>query len=80
MNVISFRPQIMTSKCPPQRGTNPRSRWRDVLNSMKPGHWFEFPANKVQAVRCAANKYTRGRYSVYQHPKKDGMYIYVRIK
>lgn len=75
----TFRPKIMKS-CPPQRHTGPRSRWRDVMGKMKPGNWFELPASMHGAVANAAHLYTRGRYSLYQHPQKQGFYIYVRIK
>ena len=75
----TFIPKIMKTKAP-QRHTPPRSRWRDLMNRMKPGQWFEFPASKRWTVLKAANNYTRGRYAAYQHPKKPGMYIYLRIK
>lgn len=75
-----FIPKVMTTSCPLERHTNPRSFWRELLNGMKPGNWFEFPVQKRWAVLNAAQKYTRGRYSAYQHPEKEGIYIYVRIK
>lgn len=76
----SFTPKIQTSACPPQRGTCPRSNWRDILNAMRPGNWFEVPKHAYHRVRNAAATYTKGRYSLYQHPTKSGYHIYVRIK
>lgn len=74
-------PKIVVQKTkPPQRTTNPRSFWRDIMNRMKPGQWFELPESLVNSVRSSACHYTRGRHSVYQHPNKEGYYIYLRIK
>jgi hypothetical protein len=75
-----FIPKIHKTKCPLERATNPRSFWRDTMNSMKPGHWFEYPADRHASVLAAANKYTKGRYSAYKHPEREDFYIYVRIK
>jgi hypothetical protein len=80
MSIRKFTPEIQTKACPLERNTGPRSRWRDVLGNMKPGHWFEVPPEAVSSTRTAAVKHTRGRYSLYQHPEKDGYYIYLRIK
>lgn len=78
---MSHFPKVTIHKSKaPQRTTNPRSFWRDIMNRMKPGQWFELHEDWVQRVRAAATTYTRGRHSVYQHPKKAGMYIYLRIK
>jgi len=75
----TFRPKICTTTAP-QRYSNPRSLWRDIMSRMKPGHWFELPVKMQMAVANAACLYTRGRYSLYRHPKKAGVYIYLRIK
>jgi hypothetical protein len=75
-----FTPTVKTGQCPPQRTTGPRSCWRDILNGMRPGEWFETPAFARFRVLTAAQKYCRGRYSFYQHPTKDEAYIFVRIK
>ena len=70
----------ITDRPAPQRITNPRSHWRDLICGMRPGHWFEVPKSSMARMQSAAQKYARGRYSLYRHPTKTGNYVFIILK
>ena len=57
-----------------------RSVWRDLFESMDVGNWFELPKRDRYRVAQAANKYLRGRYSLYHHPVKPETYVFLKNK
>ena len=70
----------ITNKPAPLRVTQPQSHWRELLGSMRVGHWFLVKKKDCARVNTAANKYTRGRYSLYKHPSIKDTHVYVITK
>ena len=49
-----------------------------MLN-MKTGQWFELHEKYKDRVQAAAAAYLKGKYSLYKHPKKREVYVFLRL-
>lgn len=81
-NSEPFVPSIIsgrTKQAPPRR-TGPHSEWRDRMESMDVGDWFELPEKFHARITSAAVAYLKGRYTCYKHPEQKGFYIFARTK
>lgn len=56
------------------------SKWRDHFEAMQVGDWFVIPKKDYGKVQNAANKYLRGRYSLYKHPEIADRYVCLKRK
>ena len=52
------------------------SKYVDLFNSMKAGHWFTINSKDRMKFNAAGSKYAKGRYSLYQHPTLDCKYVF----
>ena len=78
----SFEPIVISNREQqrPPRNTTPHSVWRNTMESMEPGDWFELPKKFQSRVTNAAASYLKGRYTCYKHGEKEGTYVFSRTK
>lgn len=55
-----------------------KNTWRNLMSSIKPGQWFELPEEYKNRVQAAAASNLKGQYSLYKHPKKRGVYVFLK--
>jgi len=81
-NTKALKIKVITTRPAPKRITQPASPWRDIMGSMKRGHWFEVECKTGDSVYsrvgAAANSYCKGRYTFYKASKTK--YIFEIIK
>ena len=53
--------------------------WRNFMLNMKTGQWFELPEKYKNRVQAAAAAYLIGKYSLYKHPQKREVYVFLRL-
>lgn len=53
----------------PKRNTQPHSTWGSLIGGMKRGQWMYVPVEKRACAAAAANKYCRGRYTMFKVPE-----------
>ena len=56
-----------------------KNTWRNFMLNMKTGQWFELPEKYKDRVQAAAAAYLKGKYSLYKHPKKREVYVFLRL-
>lgn len=67
---------IQNSKAP-ERKTQPRSSWRDLMVGMKAGQWMLLRKEDHGRVAVAASAYVKGCYTLYKVPEG---YCFKKIK
>ena len=76
MNTLAIK--IRTTKAPTQEqfAVSRVSKYRELFNKMKKGHWFVIDAEDYAKLSNAGFIYAKGRYSLYKHPTQQGRYVF----
>ena len=75
MNINSIK--VKKTKAPTMKHPKyTQSKYAELFNSMKAGHWFTLNSKDRMKFNAAGSKYAKGRYSLYKHPTLDCKYVF----
>ena len=64
----------------PQNLRGRGSHWRDLFERMSRNDWVQIPKEHHARARMAANKYLRGRYSLYRIGDASSNYCLLKLR
>jgi hypothetical protein len=68
--------KIISDKKVPERKTQPKSFYRDLVGQMKTGDWCIVKDKDKGRFVTGVTTYARGRYAFFKHPEKKGQYVF----